>query len=148
MEHPFRLAVLLGDRTDRIAGHGIGMRGVHDVADAGGDGGVDRGAVLRDTATDGVGTDQQHPTAAGEGLPQRAGFVEIAVADVGPTGGELPESLRMTADENQFRRREPLHQALGDHAPELARRSCDDDAHGISSLRDGGVPARGHAKPS
>jgi hypothetical protein len=120
------------------------------VAHAGGRSGVDRGAVLTDAVSDGVGADQQHPLAAREGRAQRVRRVEVAVADVGAAQAPLVQRVGTTRDEDQVRGSDTLRQTLGDEAAQVARRSCDDDAHGLvptEATGRCGVPARTEAGP-
>src|SRR2546421_8558980 len=86
--------------------------------------------MLADPATHGIGADQEHPAAAGKGVAQRRGVVEVAVADVGTASAQLAQGLRTASDEDEVLRREALQQLFGDEAAKVARRSRDDDAHG------------------
>src|SRR5690348_12618755 len=87
--------------------------------------------MLADPATDGIGTDQEHPATAGKRVGQRSRVVEVAVADVRATRAQLAQGLWPASDEDEVLGREALEQSFGDEAAEVARRSCDDDAHGI-----------------
>src|SRR4051794_17756381 len=80
--------------------------------------------------TDAIGTDQEHPAAAGKGVAQRSRVVEVTVADVGTASAQLAQGLRTASHEDELPRREGVHQLLGDKAARVSRRSCDDDAHG------------------
>src|ERR1700731_2236106 len=86
--------------------------------------------MLADPATDGIGTDQERPAPARKGVAQRRRVVEVAVANVGTAGAQLAQGLRTARDEHEVLRREALQQLFSDEATKVARRSCDDDAHG------------------
>jgi hypothetical protein len=137
VEHRFRPALLPGDRAGRIFRHGVDDRREDDVADPGSGRGVDGGAMLADAATDGIGTDEEHPVAAGKGVGQRGRLVEVAVADVGPASAQLAQGVRTASDEDELLGREALQQLLGHEAAKVSRCSCDDDAHRPSTYGPG-----------
>ena len=131
LQQRFGPARLVGDHARRIARHGVDDRREEHVADAGRRRGIDGGAMLADPATEGVGADQEHPVAAGEGVGQRRRVVEVAVADVGTASVQRAQRVGTARDEDELLGREALQQLFGDKAAEVARCSCDDHAHRV-----------------
>jgi hypothetical protein len=68
--------------------------------------------VLADPATDGIGTDQEHPAAPSKGVAQGSRVVAVAVVVVG-TPSAPRQGLRTASDEDDLLRREALKQLIG-----------------------------------
>jgi len=113
-------------------GVGGGDRGVDHVADAGLDGRRDGGPVLAKLGgvVEGVGRHEQQPVGTGEGLYERDGTVEVALAHLHAHVLRL-RTVPHAGDD--LVGGDELEQSADDGGAELSGGAGDDDGHGISS---------------